>query len=110
MKYPINPRTGKEWAMEDEYSKHTSIHQGTTPEPPEADLVNSPSHYQLDGMEVIDIIKALLTPEEYRGFLKGNDLKYIFREPHKGNPAQDVGKHIWYAQRYHDVLLEEGKQ
>ena len=28
------------------------------------DMVNSPSHYQLDGMEVIDIIKALLTPEE----------------------------------------------
>src|SRR5699024_1874563 len=110
MKCPINPRTGKEWTMEDEYSKHTSIHQGTTPEPPEEDLVNSPSHYQLDGFEVIDIIKALLTPEEYRGFLKGNDLKYIFREPHKGNPAQDVGKHIWYAQRYHDALLEEGKQ
>ena len=74
------------------------------------DMVNSPSHYQLDGMEAIDIIKAALTPEEYRGFLKGNDLKYIFREPHKGNPVQDVGKHIWYAQRYHDVLLEEGKQ
>ena len=74
------------------------------------DMVNSPSHYQLDGMAVIDIIKALLTPEEYRGFLKGNDLKYIFREPFKGNPAQDVDKHIWYAQRYHDALLEEGKQ
>ena len=72
-------------------------------------MVNSPSHYQLDGMEVIDIIKAVLTPEEYRGFLKGNDLKYIFREPHKGNPAQDVSKHIWYAQRYHDALLEERK-
>ena len=96
--------------MEDEYSKHTSIHQGTTPEPPEADLVNSPSHYQLDGMEVIDIIKAALTPEEYRGYLKGNDLKYIFREPYKGNPVQDVDKHIWYAQRYRDALLEEGEE
>ena len=28
------------------------------------DMVNSPSHYQLDGFEAIDIIKAELTPEE----------------------------------------------
>ena len=75
------------------------------------DMVNSPSHYRLaGGLEVIDIIRAALTPEEFRGYLKGNDLKYIFREPHKGNPVQDVDKHIWYAQRYHDALLEEGKQ
>ena len=90
--------------MEDEYSKHTSIHQGTTPEPPEADLVNSPSHYQLDGMEAIDIIKAILTPEEYRGYLKGNALKYIIREPYKGNPAQDVAKAEWHLSRYHGLL------
>ena len=39
------------------------------------DMVNSPSHYQLDGVEAIDIIKAALTPEEYRGYLKGNALR-----------------------------------
>lgn len=73
------------------------------------DMVNSPSHYRLDGLEVIDIIKAALTPEEFRGYLKGNDLKYIFREPHKGNPVQDVGKHIWYAQRYQEELKKQGE-
>ena len=68
------------------------------------DMVNSPSHYQLDGLEVIDIIRAALTPEEFRGYLKGNTLKYIFREPHKGNPAQDVAKAEWYLSRYHGLL------
>ena len=99
--------------MEDEYSKHTSIHQGTTPEPPEADLVNSPSHYQLNGVEAIDIIKTILTPEEYRGYLKGNTLKYIIREPYKGNPAQDVAKAEWHLERYHGLLpvkKEEGNE
>jgi len=72
------------------------------------DLVNNPPHYKLDGFEVIDIIKAALTPEEYRGYLKGNDLKYILREPYKGNPSQDVGKHIWYAQRYQEELKKQG--
>ena len=99
--------------MEDEYSQHTSIHQGTTPEPPEADLVNSPSHYQLNGVEAIDIIKTILTPEEYRGYLKGNTLKYIIREPYKGNPAQDVAKAEWHLERYHGLLpvkKEEGNE
>ena len=45
------------------------------------DMVNSPSHYQLDGMEAIDIIKASLTADEYLGYLKGNALKYMLREP-----------------------------
>ena len=45
------------------------------------DMVNSPSHYQLDGLEAIDIIKASLTADEYLGYLKGNALKYMLREP-----------------------------
>ena len=90
--------------MEDEYSQHASIHQKTAPEPAEVDLVNSPSHYQLNGVEAIDIIKTILTPEEYRGYLKGNTLKYIIREPYKGNPAQDVAKAEWHLERYHGLL------
>ena len=73
------------------------------------DMVNSPSHYQLDGMEAIDIIKAALTPEEYRGYLKGNALKYMLREPFKGNPAQDVAKAKWYLSRYHGLLPDKGE-
>ena len=68
------------------------------------DMVNSPSHYQLNGVEAIDIIKTILTPEEYRGYLKGNALKYIIREPFKGNPAQDVAKAKWHLSRYHGLL------
>lgn len=44
------------------------------------DMVNHPPHYKLaNGMESIDVIKATLTPEEYRGWCKGNALKYQFR-------------------------------
>ena len=68
------------------------------------DMVNSPSHYQLDGLEAIDIIKASLTADEYLGYLKGNALKYMLREPFKGNPAQDVAKAKWYLSRYHGLL------
>lgn len=44
------------------------------------DMVNHPPHYKLaNGMASIDVIKATLTPEEYRGWCKGNALKYQFR-------------------------------
>lgn len=72
------------------------------------DMVNNPPHYQLNnGMEVIDIIEAALTEEEFRGYLKGNNLKYIYREPHKGNSEQDVAKSIWYAERYKEALAKK---
>ena len=68
------------------------------------DMVNSPSHYQLDGLEAIDIIKASLTADEYLGYLKGNALKYVLREPFKGNAKQDVAKAQWYLERYHALV------
>lgn len=74
------------------------------------DMVNSPSHYKLaGGLEAIDIIKAVLTPEEYRAHLKATVYKYLIREPFKGNPVQDVDKALWYLKRYRDELakLEE---
>lgn len=60
------------------------------------DIVNSPSHYTNGPIECIDAIKSALTQEEFRGYLKGNILKYIWRERLKNGP-QDVKKSIWYA-------------
>ena len=34
--------------------------------------VNSPSHYNSNTMETIDLIRDSMEPEEYRGYLKGN--------------------------------------
>ncbi|MDU0963595.1 MAG: DUF3310 domain-containing protein [Peptostreptococcus anaerobius] len=62
-----------------------------------------PNHYKLTGLfkedgeqaEVLDVIKAALTDEEYRGFLKGNEIKYILREKHK-NGVEDLKKNGQY--------------
>lgn len=40
-------------------------------------------------------IQAALTPEEFRGFCKGNALKYVWREKHKGR-GEDLKKAAWY--------------
>ena len=62
------------------------------------DLVNSPPHYSQGKVECIAAIEAALTPEEWRGFLKGQILKYVWREPWKGGKI-DVSKALYYAQR-----------
>ena len=43
-------------------------------------------------IEVVDIIKAVLTEEEFKGFIKGNAIKYILRAGKKGNELQDLMK------------------
>jgi len=62
------------------------------------DLVNHPPHYIDGGIECIEAIEAQLTPEEYRGYLKGNCVKYIWRERHKGN-TESLKKAQWYMDR-----------
>lgn len=36
------------------------------------DNVNHPAHYTQGGIECIEAIKASMTPEAFRGYLKGN--------------------------------------
>jgi hypothetical protein len=68
------------------------------------DPVNHPTHYTHGGIETIDFIQAKLTPEEFRGFLKGNILKYGSRLGHKDNDMQDAGKLNWYTNKLRSVL------
>ena len=48
------------------------------------DAVNHPKHYTAGNIEVIDIIKDILTPEMYEGYCMGNVQKYIARYRNKG--------------------------
>ena len=69
------------------------------------DPVNHPAHYTHGGIETIDFIQAKLTPEEFRGYLKGNILKYGSRIGHKDNDMQDAGKLAWYTSKLRTVLV-----
>ena len=71
-------------------------------EPTAVDMVNHPPHYTNGGMETIDFIKAKLTPDGYRGFLKGTCIKYASRLGNKLN-TDDAGKLAWYAKKLGEV-------
>lgn len=77
------------------------------PKPPvkeENDLVNHPSHYQRDGRECIDVIESILSPAEFRGFLKGNMMKYDWRAGLKegSSKEQDLAKAKWYDNKLNE--------
>ena len=50
-------------------------------------------HYELwENFEAIDVIKLVLTDEEYKGFLKGNILKYQLRLGKKDDVSKEIEK------------------
>ena len=69
-----------------------------------SDIINHPDHYCYGGIETIEYIKAKLSPEEYRGYMKGSVIKYLSRAGHKDDAIQDLKKAQWYLNR----LIEEG--
>lgn len=71
------------------------------------DNVNQPNHYKLDGLdvEVLDIIKAVLTKEQFEGFLHGNVIKYTLRT-NKKNGVEDLEK----AHKYLGWLIDSRKE
>lgn len=69
------------------------------------DAVTWPAHYTSHKFQVNDIIKDQLTHEERRGYLKGQVLKYIFREQQK-NGLEDIRKAQWYLNQ----LVKEMEQ
>jgi Protein of unknwon function (DUF3310) len=93
-RYFGSPATGDETLTEADEEDYDP----TLPYTLQSDAVNSPSHYTVGGFEAVDVIKAKLTPEEYRGYLKGNCLKYLMRANYKGKHNEDCRKHAWYAE------------
>lgn len=75
-----------------------------------SDEVNSPNHYNSGNIECIEAIKAALTPAEFRGYLKGNAMKYLWRMQLKGKPLVDVQKTQWYVNKLEATLNEEVKE
>ena len=65
----------------------------------EKDMVDRPDHYTYGGIECIDAMKAMMSREEYIGYLRGAAFKYLWRYPYKGKPKEDLRKAGWYLER-----------
>lgn len=69
------------------------------------DKINPP-HYKNKSIETIDAIESQLSSEEFKGYCKGNALKYISRSglKYENTEEEDLMKAQWYLNRVLSVL------
>jgi hypothetical protein len=60
------------------------------------------SHYKDMAVQPWDVMEAVLTREEFIGFLKGNIIKYSMRQGRKD--SEDAGKALHYMQKLQEVI------
>ena len=72
-----------------------------------ADPVNNPSHYNKGGIECIEAIEQSMTEGAFKGYLKGNVQKYMWRYECKAKPAEDLKKARWYLNKLIEVQEAE---
>ena len=65
-------------------------------------MVDSPPHYNQSGIECIAAIQAALG-SNFKYYLQGNIMKYLWRFDYKGKPLEDLQKAQWYL----NTLLED---
>ena len=71
---------------------------------PETDKDPKARYYDAGGLETLDIIKAKLTPDQYKGWLLGNLLKYSCRANFKDQMARDIEKVAFYSAEMFKIL------
>lgn len=62
----------------------------------------SGTHYKDMPVQPWAVMEAVLTPEEFRGFLKGNIIKYSMRQGKKQD-SDDAGKAKHYMQKLKEI-------
>lgn len=61
------------------------------------------NHYKDMTVQPWAVMQAVLTPEEFIGFLKGNVIKYSMRQGKKDGSTDDAEKALHYLQKLREV-------
>lgn len=65
-------------------------------------------HYMEMPVEPFDLMRVLMTKEEFLGFLKGNIIKYALRAGRKKGVSadDDVDKYTYYKELYKELTIK----
>ena len=61
-------------------------------------------HYQVGRIQPIELMQDVMTPEQLKGFLRGNIMKYVLRLGHKDDELKEAEKIKAYASMLVDLL------
>ena len=73
----------------------------------EEDMVGAPKHYNSGNIECIDAIEESMSSHAFKGYLKGNCMKYLWRYEYKGKQVEDLQKAGWYLRKLTAMVAEE---
>jgi len=73
----------------------------------DVDVVNKPRHYNTGNIECIEAIEESMSSVAFKGYLKGNCMKYLWRYDYKGKQVEDLEKAGWYLRRLTAMVTEE---
>ncbi|BAL85161.1 hypothetical protein SELR_pSRC300880 (plasmid) [Selenomonas ruminantium subsp. lactilytica TAM6421] len=63
-------------------------------------LASDQEHYKASAMQPLEVMQTFFTPEQFKGFLLGNFVKYTMRAMHKGQAESDHDKAKQYLYWY----------
>lgn len=74
-------------------------------------VISHPERYGGDTTyECIKVLEAWLPPEQYKGFLRGNALKYLCRVGKKDETVQELKKSKWYLEKLIEKEIKENEK
>jgi|TARA_R110000787_G_scaffold72581_4_gene161792 hypothetical protein len=100
----INDASRFDW---DRVTNKTGLEPWATLAEEEEDMVGAPKHYNSGNIECIEAIEESMSSHAFKGYLKGNCMKYLWRYDYKGKQVEDLQKAGWYLRRLTDMVTEE---
>jgi len=70
-------------------------------------VINRPIHYNTGNIECIEAIEESMSSVAFKGYLKGNCMKYLWRYDYKGKQGEDLRKAQWYLDKLTIMVTEE---
>ena len=99
-------KTGLEAWTQEAHDEDSELWHESDSEP-EEDMVGAPRHYNTGNIECIDAIEESMSSVAFKGYLKGNCMKYLWRYDYKGKQVEDLQKAGWYLNKLTEMVTEE---
>ena len=94
-------------AYEHEEAVRKALQDLATKQTVAEDVVNKPKHYNTGNIECIEAIEESMSSVAFKGYLKGNCMKYLWRYDYKGKQVEDLQKAMWYLALLTDKVTKE---
>ena len=103
--HPAIEKTGLEAWMKAAHDEDADLWEDE-----EEDMVGAPKHYNSGNIECIEAIEESMSSVAFKGYLKGNCMKYLWRYDYKGKQVEDLQKAQWYLSKLTQVVVFENEE